>query len=267
MASKALLVEDTSISRAWARAYLRSIGKGVPEIRPLVVKVHLSSDDDSDVDASLRRALDSELALRGKSGVHTVANTIFPWKMWEPSMPRGTLYERYTRAYPRIKRKNPYGTYFHRMISYGITARIAQGGGPVNQLEHIISVYREGVHRRTALQVLLFDPLKDHTRQARRGFPCLQHVTFYPTRDSTLRVTGVYALQYVFSKACGNYEGLRRLGMFMAHELGLRLEEVMCIANVAQHDGNETKASLQHFSERIERLVSSDGDKQIFGKR
>jgi hypothetical protein len=41
-------------------------------------------------------------------------------------------------------------------------------------------------------------------------------------------------MQYLFERAYGNYLGLARLGEFMAHEMGLRLERVVCFSAVAK---------------------------------
>ena len=70
------------------------------------------------------------------------------------------------------------------------------------------------------LQASIFDPKRDHTRSALIGFPCLQHVSFVPTRQG-LMMNAFYATQQLFNKAYGNYLGLARLCSFVATECGM----------------------------------------------
>jgi hypothetical protein len=53
----------------------------------------------------------------------------------------------------------------------------------------------------------------------------------FDASEGNLAVTGFYALQHHVSKAYGNYLGLCWLGRFMAHQMGLRLTQVSCIAS------------------------------------
>ena len=146
----------------------------------------------------------------------------------------------------RLHAGNKYGLYFERLIGFGCDKEGKQG---VNQLEHILSTWKRGNHRRTALQASLFDPRKDHTHQQRRGFPCLQHVSFSPTNTGGLAVTGFYATQYVVERAYGNYLGLCRLGEFMAHEMGLKLDRMTCIATPGKRD--RPKYQLHTLAETV----------------
>jgi len=105
----------------------------------------------------------------------------------------------------------------------------------VNQLEEVIAAYeaRKGA-RRSLLQVATFFPHVDHSRSAQRGFPCLQHVTFTPTKEGGLNVNAFYASQYLCERGYGNYLGLARLGKFVAHELKLPLHRLTCLIGVAE---------------------------------
>jgi len=107
-----------------------------------------------------------------------------------------------------------------------------------NQLEFIIREFngRQGV-RRSMLQASVFDPVRDHTRTAQQGFPCMQHVSFVPNvHDKSLMLNAFYATQQLFEKGYGNYLGLCRLGSFMAHELGLTFSQLNCFAGVGKID-------------------------------
>lgn len=162
---------------------------------------------------------------------------------------------------PTIKKADPRnrnGTYFERMIAFGSDPGESDSG-KINQLEHIISTYTErGNHRRSALQASIFDPAKDHTHQRQRGFPCLHQVSFIPLENDKLAVTGFYATQYLFEKAYGNYLGLHNLGRFMAHELGLELAQLNCIASVVKR-GDPTKGSLESLAAELRTILGESG--------
>jgi hypothetical protein len=242
---------DVNLSRAWARAFLAVMERGVKEISPLTVTVEGLDEGRPPEEPAIRRALDDALAEHGEFSCHTVANTIFPMGLWTPGSRREKLYERYAKILPVLKKadtRNQKGTYFQRLTSFGT--------GEINQLEHIITTYTErGNPRRSALQASIFDPAKDHTDQRQRGFPCLQYVSFAPFDKKTkLRVTGVYATQYLFEKAYGNYLGLYELGCFMAHELDLELAQLNCIASVAAR-GKPSKESLRGLAAKLEPLL------------
>ena len=109
-----------------------------------------------------------------------------------------------------------------------------------NQLDDIISQWTKRVSagsprpRRSAMQAVIVDPLRDLTGQALRGFPCLHQVSFTYDNDGGLAVNAYYPSQYVVDRAYGNYLGLGHLGTFMAHELGVSMVRLNCfIAHVS----------------------------------
>jgi thymidylate synthase len=126
--------------------------------------------------------------------------------------------------------------------------------GGKNQLDSILSTYlgKKGM-RRSALQVAVFDPERDHSAEPYLKFPCLQHVTFAPDNNG-LCVNAFYAVQYMVERAYGNYLGLCQLGRFVAHELNLPLKRVTCIAGVAQLD--TSKASVKTVLGAVEPALS-----------
>src|SRR5712692_6359755 len=148
-------IEDENLSRAWGRAVRPMIGRGgLAEIAPLCVSITGFDDDIVREDPSIRNALDAALDEIDTQSCHTVANTIFPQSLWNPSAPRSALFERYARARPRISKmstKNRHGLYFQRLIE----------GGPAshpNQLDFMIETYQERPSvRRSALQVAVYD--------------------------------------------------------------------------------------------------------------
>lgn len=246
-------VEEQNLSVAWARALRLATAPGRSEVAPLVVSVtgfdHAGRFQE---EPRIRTALETLLENGGKQSVDTVANTIFPLSLWNPSVERRLLFERYRRIASRIRhasRKNSRGIYFERMISGGPAGR-------ENQLDFAISTFRArpGV-RRSVLQVGVFDPCRDHSGAAQLGFPCLQHVTFAPTGDG-LGVNAFYATQYIVERGYGNYVGLARLGRFVAHEVGLPLTRLTCFTGVAECD--MPKSRLDKLLRAIDGVVGRD---------
>jgi hypothetical protein len=235
-------IEDVNLSVAWARMTDAILRSSSSEVAPIVVSITgFGPDSHPTEDPTLRLALDRRLAARRRQPIETVASTIFPKAFWNPKLPRSTLYERYSTNLARLKRAhhlNRRGMYFERMTT----------GGPAehrNQLEFAISgaIQRPGM-RRSAFQLGIFQPANDHSRSARMGFPCLQHVTFAPNKDG-LHINAFYAIQYAIERAYGNYLGLCRLGAFIAHELNLPMARVTCVAGVMQLD--DAKNAVRAF--------------------
>src|SRR6266851_2859215 len=229
-------VRDPNLSRAWLRAIKKLAIPKRREAIPLVVTFSSFADGVPDEVHSIREAINVLLAARGKPSVGTIANTIFPETFWDRTRDdqleaAENLYARYLGILPRISRypANRNGIYFARMIAYQpVESPIA----PVNQIRHVLTTYRDGNHRRSALQLAIFDPTRDHTDQRQRGFPCLHQIAISPEKDHTLALTAFYGTQYLLTRAYGNYVGLARLGTFLADQLDLQLSRVTCVASV-----------------------------------
>ncbi len=251
MNSDVAVIEEDNLSTAWGRAFLETIKPGVTEVSPLIMSISGFNDGVPSETPIVRDLLEHKLHDLHCSSIETVASTIFPKSLWNPALDRSTLFNRYLSILPRIRkcRPNVNGTYFERLIAFG-------DNEPFNQLEHVIQTYQGGNHRRSALQATIFDPLKDHTDQRQRGFPCLQLINFTPiVEKGSLEVSGFYANQYMFTKAYGNYLGLARLGRFVAHELGFTLTRVICIASNAQL-GKENKSALTELADDVATAIS-----------
>lgn len=230
-----LLIEETNLSYAWARAFCHIINNPGKEISPLIVTLTGFPQGIPDENKNIRDELDKCLMTTNKQQIHTVANTIFPQSYWRMSKHnRHELFETYLKNLPRIKAiassKNRRGIYFERLIAFG------SGPQNGNQLEYIISQYklRSGV-RRTMFQASIFDPARDHVPNPRLPFPCLQHISFVP-QGKSLTLNAFYATQQIFEKAYGNYLGLCRLGAFMAQEMELTFGRMNCFVGVAKMD-------------------------------
>ena len=250
--SRTFTIEEDNLSVAWAKALLHVAEKG--EVSLLTVVIRGFTDGQPMEVPPVRLLLDEALGADAKGlSCNEVANTLFPKSLWNPKADRQLLYDRYQRIMPCVlrDRRNRYGVYFQRMIAYGRDAASNEG---MNQLEHIIQTWRGGNHRRSALQAAIFDPTKDHTNQRMRGFPCLQQVAFAPQGADGLMVTGLYATQYIFERAYGNYLGLCRLGRFMAQEMGRQLTQVSCVASPANR-GDKTKGYLRELVRGVEGIL------------
>jgi len=243
--------ERSNLSHAWAEALRVVLANG--EAAPMIVSVAGFTDGVPQEEPSIRSALDAALKLENLQSCETVSNTIFPNSLWNPGAPAKQLYARYKRILPKLikaTRKNQRGLYFERMTSGGPP-------GHENQLDFILSTYkaRSGV-RRSALQLAIFDPERDHSTAAQLGFPCLQHVTIAPTADG-ISLNAFYATQYVVERAYGNYLGLCRLGRFVAHELEKPLSRVTCFTGISLHDTKVSKAKLKDVLAAIDAALGT----------
>ena len=240
------------MSIAWAKAFVNVYDAS--EIAPLVVIIQGLGNAEPPEVSVIRNALDSALNADGKGlSCAQIANTIFPYSQWNAKEKRDLLYRRYSGIFGRIRKHhaNRNGVYFQRLIAFGSDENTENG---VNQLEHIITTWLRGNHRRSALQASVVDPHRDHTHQRQRGFPCLQQVAFAPIDNGGLSVTGFYAKQHMFERAYGNYLGLCRLGHFMARAMELTLSKVICIATPAARD--RTKNELSKLAGQVRQAIS-----------
>ncbi|WP_187427595.1 thymidylate synthase [Comamonas sp. Z1] len=241
-----LLVDEPDISRAWAKAVLHVIEHAGSEVSPLILSVH-GFDEGKKIPETepIRLALDRLLSRKGIRSVDDVAFTIFPQRLWQLAQgDRKALFQYYKDAFPRYQamnaRDNRRGLYFERMTGYG------RGPCDGNQLEWILSQFeaREGV-RRSMFQASVFDPERDHVADAQLQFPCLQHVSFEPTKQG-LVVNAFYATQQLFVKAYGNYLGIAQLGAFMAHEMKTKFLRMNVVVGVAKFERiSKSDAELQ----------------------
>ena len=258
-----------NLSVAWIEATDAVMRAGVDAIEPLVVTLTGFDGDSRPLEVPAVAALiDAELLhlqseyekKKGKKRQHralsvsTVANTMFPEALWNPAAPRATLYATYAKMLPRLKRdtRNPNGLYFERLIAYG------SGPEDGNQLEFMIRAFNEfGVKRKSAFQAPIVKPETDSTNEPYSGFPCLQQIAVLPSATKgTLAITGFYGTQYLLERAYGNFVGLSRIGRFLAHEMGLKLVRVTCVAghatagNIGKDRGRKLVAAARAASEK-----------------
>lgn len=233
-----LFITSKNLSAAWSRVYLHTLDHPGKEISPLIVSIAgFDNSGAAQEDANVRTALDAVLAELEAVSVDDAAFTIFPQRLWLMSQgDRKRLFQMYCDwaypAYQKSNRKlNGRGLYFERLVQYG------SGPENGNQLEWILSQYEKSPSiRRSMLQASVFDPGRDHVAQAQVVFPCLQHVSFLPTKDG-LAMNAFYATQQLLYRAYGNFLGLSQLGAFMAHEMGLPFVQLNLTAGVEKLDG------------------------------
>ena len=243
--TKSLLIDEPNLSTAWARAFVEIIDGPGKRIAPLALTIRGFDDGQPIEDLTIRAALDAAYVAVGEQEVHTVANTIFPTSVWRFSRgDRQRFYATYLKNVPRYvalaKAKNNRGLYFERLIAFG--------AGPCdgNQLEYMIESFneRKGV-RASMFQAAIFDPGRDHVKDAQLGFPCLHSISFVPC-DGGLVMNAFYPTQQIFEKAYGNCLGLCRLGAFMAEQMGLEMRQLSCFIGVEKLDRHpKSAAALQ----------------------
>lgn len=261
-----LICED-NLSYAWGRAFLNVFDRSSSHLCPLNISITGFTDGVPAEVLELRQALDSSLANEDKFSCAISAATIFPFRQWRhvTSFPRDKLYRWYMGALlPRLKKRcpaNQYGTYFERMIAFqGVKKKNGKEiVEPVNQLEHIISDWtKKRSHpkrpRQSALQVVCFDPAKDHTGQSVRGFPCLQQVSFAYDDNGGMAVNAFYPTQYIYDRAYGNYLGLCQLGGFMAHAMGLTLVRFSCFIGHPEL-GGVRKCDVRALADTVRQML------------
>jgi len=235
------IIKDNTISGAWSQMFNIVMNNSGKELSPILITLHDINPEESEIGDLVSIKLNEIYRKKGLNNINTVANTIFPLSLYKLARyDRGSFFSNYLSLVPRMKAidtRNKNGIYFERLIDFDGTRNI-------NQLEFIIREFtgRAGV-RRSLLQASVFDPRRDHTRQAQVSFPCLQHVSF-TYQGSKLYVNAFYATQQLFDKAYGNLLGLVRLGNFMGREMDLTLAGVNCYVGV----------------EKLERITKSDAD-------
>ena len=228
-----LLIESSCISHAWGEVFLHTFDCSRRQLRPVVLSVVGLFDQAISEDEVIRRGVDETLAAAQKNSARVSGLTIFPYDMWvRRKRPGCQEFSDFCveKVVPRLKAldsRNRYGTYFERMMRFTGTKNGKHHF--VNQLEFVIGLLkRQRRARHSALQIACFDPAKDHTGQAVRGFPCLQQVSVAQDDDGCLAVNAYYPTQYIFDRAYGNYLGLCHLGQFLAHEADCSFSRFNC---------------------------------------
>jgi hypothetical protein len=259
------IICEPNLSHAWGKTFLAAM-TGHRNLTPLTITIEGLTNGLPAEDERIRNALDLALGHSNKYVSAISAMTIFPFKFWNLNRqpPVEEFSELYLRKYlPRLRARdsrNRKGTYFERMISFqGVRKkRGTLSTESKNQLLQIVSLWpKEGKGprpRQSALQVAIFDPVKDHNGSPRSVFPCLQQVSFTYDNAGGLAVNAYYPSQYIFDRAYGNYLGLCHLGYFMARELRLQLVRLNCF--IARPElGDVTKEAVRGLQRTVQEAL------------
>jgi len=255
-----LFITSENLSAAWSRVYLHILDHPGKEVSPLIVSITgFKESGDAIEDPEVRKALDAVLADEEAVNVEDAAFTIFPQSLWRLAKgDRKRLFQIYRDwafpAYKQSNRKlNGRGLYFERLVAYG------RGPEDGNQLEWILQQYgHKASIRRSMLQASIFDPARDHVAQAQLGFPCLQHVSFLPSKEG-LSMNAFYATQQLLFRAYGNFLGLTQLGAFMAQEMGMPFIQLNVTAGVEKLEGlPKTSPKLDKLTAAARACVAAD---------
>jgi len=263
MNNQTQIISGSNASIAWAKLFL-SLMDGSIRSGAVVLEIHPAESAELE-DSKIRSIVDVELKKRDKFSIRTTAALIFPYEFWEqrgkPSLQvlsDAYLQQIYPRLVARSHQLNSKGTYFQRMIKFTGLKESKKNGSEqksVNQLQRILDIWqaaaKKGKHpRHSALQATIFDPAKDHHGAALCVFPCLQQVSFSYHGDK-LTVNAYYPNQYIFDRAYGNYLGLCNLGRFMAENMGLRFDGLVCFIGQCQLGNDVTKTGLSKLKETV----------------
>jgi hypothetical protein len=268
--NEAIRISETNLSYAWAKALLRTAERSMNRPPPLCVTITGFKEQEPVEDPRVREALDQKLKSRPRANtVDVSAMVIFPYRAW---VRRGRVAYPEFRKWcleqfvPRLKAvdvRNKRGLYFERMMAYEYfdpSGKMSQH----DQLQHVIEWWRDRKRRgkrprQSGLQLTCFDPLKDHTRMPRQGFPCLQQVGLaydYADKDSLI-LNAFYPTQFILDRAYGNYLGLCHLGAFLSHEIGVKLVQMNCFVGCAQLGDGVTEKSIGPLLDLLRRIVPS----------
>lgn len=249
------LIQDLNLSESWLKVLEAYDGIPGQELSPLIVTI-----TDFEENETVRKTLDEDLLKRNKQSIQTVSETIFPLSLQKLFRnDRQEFYDEYKANFKRIKkldlrskkRRNGRGTYFQRLIDYPGT------DGKLNQIENIIqSIQDNKNNRRSRYQATTFNPNTDSLDGPYLGFPCLQHVTFYVTKENGLILNGFYAMQHIYEKAYGNWLGLINLGKFVSEELGIPFERFNCFVSIEKLD-TLTKAGARKLHSQASKDLNS----------
>ena len=193
----------------------------------------------------------NDLLVAHEKSIEAIANTIFPWALYERFGMPAFINAFHTRVLPKVRTNKRWsGYYFERMTALPVPRREE----PVDQLSRMIS--RINDKNNSSLnkhEVSLFDPDRDVTASPYGG-QCLSFLSFHLTaRDAnatkTLLLTAQYRNHFYIEKLLGNLIGLGRLMAFVAAETNTKVGALTVISTHAEVDtlkvgGREFRSSL-----------------------
>ncbi|MCY1649196.1 hypothetical protein OVA11_19680 [Caulobacter sp. SL161] len=219
---------------AWRAATLAVEGRSGHEASNVIIDVENPLARSTLSDPAVE-AVDEFLSTRGKKGVETVANTLFPAALYR-RYGSPAFYERFqNNVLPVVGKSDRWsGYYFERMIRL---PRV--GGQPINQLAEIVDrIADPNVAARNKFELQIFDPSRDVDRSPYGG-QCLSFVSFKLRKGSGglhLDMTAMYRNHYYIEKLLGNIIGLGRLMEFIAKEGNVQVGAMTLVSTHAVVD-------------------------------
>jgi hypothetical protein len=192
----------------------------------------------------------NEMLLAHDKSVVAIANTIFPWALYERYKMPKFIEVFHSRVLPKVRSNKRWsGYYFERMTS----APTAGNEKSLDQLSRMI----DRIKNNSSLnkhEISLFDPDRDVTGSPYGG-QCLSFLSFHLTHAAanapkTLLLTAQYRNHFYIEKLLGNLIGLGRLMAFVAAETGTKVGSLTVVSTHAEID--RLKASRQQISKFIE---------------
>ena len=225
-----------NISDSWLKAVHYLLGQNNHESFNLLVEITNPLEEDENI----KEDLDSGLSRKRLQRIETVANTLFPYELYNNSNNGEAFFKAYKRMAPRLRRantKNGHGIYFERLVKWP-----GSNGNPINQIDNIIKRLIQQISSPNPLRVvyeaLISHPQLDATVYTpgldnNYGFPCLSFLSFKLEGDR-LNLTAIYRNHYFFERAYGNYLGLARLLNFVCEEVGCPIGNLCVLSTHAQ---------------------------------
>jgi thymidylate synthase len=189
-------------------------------------------------------AVDAFLRSKGKKGVDTVANTLFPAGLYRRhGAPK--FYQRFEEnVLPVVGKSDRWsGYYFERMI------RLPNGQGkPVNQLADIVArIKNPNVRARNKFELQIFDPIRD-VDNSPYGGQCLSFASFKLRKENgvdVLDLTAMYRNHFYIEKLLGNIIGLGQLMDFIAKEGRVTVGAMTLVSTHAQVDRPDSTSTAE----------------------
>jgi hypothetical protein len=243
----ALLVEGENVSTAWVEALDRLL-----EVGGEAVNLNVVIADPTSETLEIRNVVDAfvherrQARRRSVETIESVANTIFPESLYIDRLGEDAeahLYEMERRGRSVSHRRNPYGTYFERMVAWPDgRARRGETFETFNQLDQAVTRLRrlrqQGTRRGNQFEVGLASPADEAIAMPvvvpgrdtlTMGFPCLSHVSL-SLQKGVVHMTALYRNHDFIKRAYGNYVGLGRLLRFVAQQSGWPIGELECVS-------------------------------------
>lgn len=203
-------------------------------------------------DRRVHDEVDTFLKSHGAFGIHTVAETIFPFDEYQRAGKAGLFgpFPEKLKAIQKARSDGNWGSYAYRIL------RQRDAKGKIfNPLEDmLIKIKKHGKYRASFElgpgspmedEIQIYDPATDRGRLY--GGPCLSHLSI-KVHDGQVRFNATYRSHYYVRRLLGNLVGLGRLQFFLAHEAGLKVGPLTVNSTFARLDTGSGEGSGGHWT-------------------